>query len=206
MPLASASTTDSPNGSSKLMRWSSARAEPSDFRALRAAHRAAIDDAMRHRCAGAIVLVVIVLILDDAGHDQPPARPARRRNRLGRPLVGVDAAEEEQIVAAVWVEAESPPADAVVDGRRIAQVRMAVGVADRDVVNAIVRIALKTGRMRSEEKPWIVVTTGVSTSREKASGTKSAWLWIRSNSPARSKTWATWSISHTLASMVGSSE
>jgi hypothetical protein len=33
---------------------------------------------------------------------------------------------------------------------------------------------LKAGRMRSEEKPWIVVTTGVSTSREKASGTKSA--------------------------------
>ena len=30
--------------------------------------------------------------------------------------------------------------------------------------------------MRSEEKPWIVVTTGVATSREKASGTKSAWL------------------------------
>jgi hypothetical protein len=28
VPLASASTTDSPNGSSKLMRWSSACAEP----------------------------------------------------------------------------------------------------------------------------------------------------------------------------------
>ena len=37
--------------------------------------------------------------------------------------------------------------------------------------------------MRSDEKPWIVVTIGVSTRREKASGTKSAWLWIRSNSP-----------------------
>jgi len=31
VPQASASTTDSPNGSSKLMRWSSARAEPRAF-------------------------------------------------------------------------------------------------------------------------------------------------------------------------------
>ncbi len=30
--------------------------------------------------------------------------------------------------------------------------------------------------MRSDEKPWMVVTIGVPTSREKASGTKSAWL------------------------------
>jgi hypothetical protein len=30
--------------------------------------------------------------------------------------------------------------------------------------------------MLSDENPWIVVTIGVLTSREKASGTKSAWL------------------------------
>jgi hypothetical protein len=30
--------------------------------------------------------------------------------------------------------------------------------------------------MRFEEKPWIVVTTGVSTNRENASGAKSVWL------------------------------
>src|ERR1051326_6444363 len=34
--------------------------------------------------------------------------------------------------------------------------------------------ALKAGKMRSDEKPWIVVTTGASTRRENASGTKSA--------------------------------
>ena len=117
----------------------------------------------------------------------------------------MDAAEEQQVVAAVRIEGEVVERDAVVDRRGIAQVRMAVGIADRDIMDAIL-IALEHGRMRSDEKPWIVVTIGVSTSREKASGTKSAWLWIRSNSPARSKTWATWSISHTLASMAGSSE
>ena len=53
---------------------------------------------------------------------------------------------------------------------------------------------------------WMVVTTGVATIREKASGKKSAWLWMRSNSPARSNTCAMWSISHTLASIAGSSE
>ena len=52
----------------------------------------------------------------------------------------------------------------------------------------------------------MVVTTGVSTSRVKHSGTKSAWLWRRSNSPARSKACATWRISQTWASRSGSSE
>ena len=57
----------------------------------------------------------------------------------------------------------------------IAQVRMAIGVADRDIVDAIL-ILLVGGQYASDEKPWIVVTIGVSTSREKARGTKSAWL------------------------------
>ncbi len=81
---------------------------------------------------------MIVLILDDAGHDQPPTRSTCRCNRLGRPLVRVDAAEVEQVFAAVRVEGKVLQPDTVVDRRRIAQVRMAVGVADRDIVNAIV--------------------------------------------------------------------
>ncbi len=85
----------------------------------------------------------------------------------------MDAAEEQQVLAAVRIEGKLLQRDAVMDRRRIAQVRVAIGVADRDVVDAIL-VALKTGTMRSEEKPWMVVTTGVSTSREKASGTKSA--------------------------------
>ena len=52
----------------------------------------------------------------------------------------------------------------------------------------------------------MVVTTGVLVSREKASGTKSAWLWTMSNSPARSKQCATCRISQTLGSISGSSE
>ena len=56
--------------------------------------------------------------------------------------------------------------------------------------------------IRSDEKPWIVVTTGVRTRRDQPSAMKSAWLWMMSNSAARSKTWAMWSISQTLASIV----
>ena len=49
----------------------------------------------------------------------------------------MDAAEEQQVVAAVRVEGKVLHPDAVVDRRRIAQVRAAVGVADRDIVDAI---------------------------------------------------------------------
>mgnify|MGYP003694576315 CR=1 FL=1 len=80
---------------------------------------------------------MIVLILDDTGHDQPPTRSTCRRNRLGRPLVRVDAAEEEQVFAAVRVEGKVLQPDTVVDRRRIAQVRVAIGVADRDIMDAI---------------------------------------------------------------------
>ena len=41
---------------------------------------------------------------------------------------------------------------------------MPIGVADRDVVAAIV-VALEDGTIFSDEKPSIVVTTGVSTDR-----------------------------------------
>jgi len=82
---------------------------------------------------------VIVLILDDAGHDQPPTRPTCRRNRFGRPLVRVDAAEEEQVFAAVRVEGEVPQGDTVVDRRRVMQARVAIGGADRDIMDAIRR-------------------------------------------------------------------
>jgi len=117
----------------------------------------------------------------------------------------MDAAEEEEIVAARGIEGEIVEDDAVVDRRGIAQVRGAVGIADRDVMDAVL-IGTEGGMIRSDEKPWIVVMTGVSTSRDQPSAMKSAWLWRMSNSPARSKTWAMCSISQTLASMVGSSE
>ena len=100
------------------------------------AHRAEIDHGTVVE-RGRDVFVVIVLILDDAGHDQPSTRSTCRRNRLGRPLVRVDAAEEEQVFAAVRVEGKVLQPDTVMDRRRVAQVRMAIGVADRDVMNAI---------------------------------------------------------------------
>ena len=59
--------------------------------------------------------------------------------------------------------------------------------------------------MRSLEKPWIVVTTGVGTSRLYVSGRKSNWLEMTSKSAARSKTAAMCSASLTLASMSRSS-
>jgi hypothetical protein len=102
VPQASASTTDSPNGSSKLMRWSSARGTE-DFRAGRPTHRAAIDHGTVVE-RGCDLFIVIFLILDDAGHNQSPTRLTCRSNRLGRPLVRVDAAEEQQVFAAVRVE------------------------------------------------------------------------------------------------------
>jgi hypothetical protein len=64
VPLANASTTDWPNGSSKLMRWSSARGAQG-FGAGRPARRAAIDhQAVVER--GRNLLVVIVPLLGDA--------------------------------------------------------------------------------------------------------------------------------------------
>lgn len=77
--------------------------------------------------------------MDDAGHEQSPARPACCRDRLGCPLVRVDAAEEEQVFAAMRVEGKVLQPDTVVDRCHIAQLRMAVGFADRDIMDAILK-------------------------------------------------------------------
>jgi hypothetical protein len=88
---------------------------------------------------------VIVLILDDAGDDQAPTRSTCRFDRLGRSLVGVDAAEEQQVFAAVRIEGKVLQPDTVVDRRRIAQIRVPIGVADRDIVDAII-VRLERGK------------------------------------------------------------
>jgi len=49
----------------------------------------------------------------------------------------VDAAEEEQVFTAVRVERKVLEPDTVVDRRRIALIRAAIGVADRHVMDAI---------------------------------------------------------------------
>ena len=63
-------------------------------------------------------------------------------DRLGGALVRVDAAEEQQVLAAHGVERKVLERDAVVDRRGVAQVGMAIGVADGDVRDAIL-IALE---------------------------------------------------------------
>ena len=57
----------------------------------------------------------------------------------------MDAAEEEQVFAAERVEGKLLERDTVMDRRGIAQVRMAIGIADRDVVDAIL-VGLEGGQ------------------------------------------------------------
>ena len=60
--------------------------------------------------------------------------------------------------------------------------------------------------IRSDENPWIVVTTGVDMRSLYVSGRKSNPLWMMSNSPARSNTEAMCRHSATFASIVVSSD
>ena len=57
----------------------------------------------------------------------------------------MDAAEEQQVFAAARIEGKVREPDAVVDRRRIAQVRMTIGIADRDIMNAIL-VGLEGGQ------------------------------------------------------------
>src|SRR6202521_773476 len=64
----------------------------------------------------------IVLVLDDAGHDQPPVRTARRLDRLRRTLVGMNTAEEQQAFSAGRVERKVVERNAVVNGSGVVEV------------------------------------------------------------------------------------
>jgi hypothetical protein len=101
---------------------------------------------------GRYVCVVIIPILDDTGHDEPPTRSTGRGNCLGCALVGVDATEEEQVFTPLRVEGKVFQADTVVDRRRIAKIRVAIGLADRDIVDAIL-IRLEDGQDALRGKP-----------------------------------------------------
>src|SRR5882672_5613184 len=59
-----------------------------------------------------------------------------RRDRLGCTLVRVNAAEKQQIFATMRVEGKVLERDAMMDRCCIAQVRMAIGIADSDIVDA----------------------------------------------------------------------
>ncbi len=77
--------------------------------------------------------VEIRLVLDDASDHEWPPREPRDLDGGGRPLVGVDASEEQQVAARGGVQRERICVDAVVDGRGVAERGMAVGVADGDI-------------------------------------------------------------------------
>ena len=109
-------------------------------------------------------LVEVALVLDDSGKDERNPRLLGDVDRLHRPLVGVDPAEEQQVPAGGRVEREGVGVDPVVDRREVVEARVPVGVADRDVGAAPRCSAGRPGRIRGDEKPWIVVRTGVSTS------------------------------------------
>ena len=62
---------------------------------------------------------------------------ARYLDRLRRALVGMDAAEEQEIVRTDGIEREIGDRNAVVDRRGIVQRRMTIRLADRDIVHAV---------------------------------------------------------------------
>jgi len=63
-----------------------------------------------------------------------------------------------------------------------------------------------TGTICSDENPWIVVTTGVSTRPLNVNGRKSKLFWITSNSLARSNAAEMCNASQAFACNPGSSE
>ncbi len=78
------------------------------------------------------------LVLDAAGDDQGQPRPFGDLDRDVRSLVGVDPVEEEQVFPGIGHERELARVDAVMDRGGIVQIRLAVGVADRDVTGDVV--------------------------------------------------------------------
>ena len=82
--------------------------------------------------------VEVLPVLHDPGDDQRHPGPPRDLDRQVGALVGMDAAEEQQISAGLVPEREGGEVDAVVDRRGVGQVPVAVRVADRDVVGDVV--------------------------------------------------------------------
>ena len=83
-------------------------------------------------------LLEVVAVLDDPGDHQRHARVLGDVDRLHRPLVRMDPPEEQEIVARPLLELELGDVDAVVDRRDVIEALVPVGVADRDVVPALV--------------------------------------------------------------------
>ena len=88
------------------------------------------------------LLAEVRLVLDDAGDDQRVTRAARDLDRFPGALVGVDAAEEEQVVVRLFPEAEPLDVDPMVNGGYVVELGLPVGLADRHVEGAAVVLAI----------------------------------------------------------------
>ena len=134
VPQAMASTTLYPNGSSKLIRWSRAWAGTEDLGSLGGrGDRTEIPHVLTIEVRFDLV-VEVLLVLDDSCDVETSAGSSCDLDRLCRALVGVDAPEVQEVISGCRVHAERERVDPVMDGGRIVQVRVPVGVADRDVV------------------------------------------------------------------------
>ena len=197
VPAAIASTTDSPNGSANSIGCSRASAPPSRADRSRrpdrseVAHPVAVDPRRDH-------VVEVALVLDGPGDQQRPPGALGDVDRVGGALVGMDPAEDDQLVTAGRGERRcrrgrcrggpwrSSPGR--VTGRR------------RRWTRRPNRARWYAGRIRRSENPWMVVTSGARQCAENASGSQSRWLCTRSNSAERLSAWATCSASHTRPS------
>ena len=156
VPHAIASTTLKPNGSSKLIRCSSARAPPSSSPALVATDRPEVRDLLavergstnRSKYSWSWTIPAI-----------SSGMPARSATSIASavPLSGWILPEEQEVVPRRRGHRELVHVDAVVDRRDVLELSVPVGVADRDVVAALACTPRRPGTIRSDENPWIVV-------------------------------------------------
>lgn len=73
-------------------------------------------------------------VLHNAGQDQWPARGARHTAGVRSTFVGMNAAEEQQVIAALQLKGELLKIEATMNGREMGEIRKAVGIRDADVV------------------------------------------------------------------------
>ena len=139
VPVASASTTDRPKGSSKSMRCSRAVGPAQQGVPIPGADRTEVGD-LRPVDVGADLLLEVALVLHDPRDPQRHTGPAGHLDGVVRPLVGVDAAQEQQVgvVGRVGHGREGRRVDPVVDRRGVREVGVPVGVTDGDVVADVV--------------------------------------------------------------------
>ena len=182
-------------------------------RVRRAERRRSVDRIDRAEIADPIAIEVrlhlvaeVPLVLDDAGDVEAAARPLGDLDGVRRALVGMDASEEEQVFTGSRVEIEVVGVDAVMHRRGVVQVRVPIGIADRDVRRrGVVPLVHRHDPWRREAVDRRDDRRGDEAAVASA-GRKSNPLWMMSNSSARSKTDAMCTHSATFGSIESSSD